>query len=252
MTAMEAGPVQPRFEVGTRRVRVLLGGCVVADTTNPFLVWEHRRYPVYYIARGDVRARLSPTGAVRPVATVGMGEIHDVTAGERTAAGAALVFPEGSAPALRDTVRFDWDAMDEWLEEDEPVYTHARDPYKRIDILSSSRHVIVALDGVTVAETRQPRILFETGLPPRYYVPLTDVRLELLRPSDRRTRCAYKGEASYWSLDTGVSLHRDVAWMYRTPLAEAQRITGLLCFFNERSDITIDGVLQDRPSTPFS
>ncbi|HEX6538520.1 MAG TPA: DUF427 domain-containing protein [Candidatus Dormibacteraeota bacterium] len=153
---------------------------------------------------------------------------------------------------MAGAVRFDWDAMDEWLEEDEPVYTHPRDPYKRIDVLASSRRVVVGLDGVTVAESRRPRILFETHLPPRYYLPLTDARLDLLHPSARHTHCAYKGEASYWSVDTGVRVHRDVVWMYRAPLPEAQKIAGLLCFYNERCDLSVDGVTQTRPRTKFS
>ena len=100
-------------------------------------------------------------------------------------------------------MRLDWNSMGEWFEEDEPVYTHPRDPYSRVDILASSRHIRVEIDGVTVADSRQPRILFETGLPARYYVPLTDVRMDLLRPTGTQTRCPYKGIASYWSVDTG-------------------------------------------------
>jgi uncharacterized protein (DUF427 family) len=142
--------------------------------------------------------------------------------------------------------------MDEWLEEDEPVYTHPRDPYKRVDILASSRHVRVAVDGVTVADSVRPRILFETGLPPRYYLPLSDIRAELLIPSETQTRCPYKGTAGYWSVDTGHGMHRDLVWIYRAPLPESQKIAGLACFYNERVDLYIDGELQERPRTPFS
>ncbi|HEY7359197.1 MAG TPA: DUF427 domain-containing protein, partial [Streptosporangiaceae bacterium] len=133
-----------------------------------------------------------------------------------------------------------------------PVYTHPRDPYKRVDILASTRHVRVELDGVTVAGSRQPRILFETGLPPRYYLPLTDLRVDLLRPSDAASHCPYKGTASYWSVDTGQAEHRDLAWMYRFPLPESQKIAGLACFYNERVDIYLDGERQERPRTHFS
>jgi len=142
--------------------------------------------------------------------------------------------------------------MTEWFEEDEPVYTHPRDPYSRVDILASSRHVRVEIDGVTVADSRQPRILFETGLPPRYYLPLTDVRMDLLRPTGTQTRCPYKGTASYWSLDTGPAIHKDFVWIYRYPLAESQKIAGLACFYNEKVDLYVDGVLQERPHTKFS
>jgi len=142
--------------------------------------------------------------------------------------------------------------MSEWLEEDEPVYTHPRDPYTRVDILASSRHVRVELDGVTVADSHSPRILFETGLPPRYYLPLSDVRTELLRPSARQTSCPYKGTASYWSVETGKRVHTDVAWIYRTPLPESQKIAGLACFYDERVDVFVDGERQERPASPFS
>jgi uncharacterized protein (DUF427 family) len=142
--------------------------------------------------------------------------------------------------------------MDEWLEEDEPVYVHPRDPYARVDILASSRHVRVELDGVTVAQSRAPRILFETGLPPRYYLPLSDLRRDLLRPSTNRTRCPYKGTAEYWSVEVGGTVHEDLVWIYRSPLPESQKIAGLVAFFNERVDLYVDGALQERPQTKFS
>jgi uncharacterized protein (DUF427 family) len=169
-----------------------------------------------------------------------------------TAAGAARRYPDSPIEELRGLVRFEWSAMDEWLEEDEPVYTHPRDPYSRVDILASSRHVRVVVDGVTLAESHQPRILFETGLPPRYYLPLTDVRLDLLRPSDRQTHCPYKGTADYWSVDVGGTVREDIVWIYRTPLPESQKVAGLACFYNEKVDLYIDGELQERPRTPFS
>ncbi len=147
-------------------------------------------------------------------------------------------------------------AMSEWLEEEEPVYVHPRDPCKRVDILASSRRIRVDLDGVTVAESSQPGVLFETGLPPRCYLPLADIRRDLLRPSDRTTQCPYKGTAAYRSVDTSAAaearLHADVVWIYRSPLPESQKIAGLACFFNERVDLHVDGELLPRPKTPFS
>jgi len=121
-----------------------------------------------------------------------------------------------------------------------------------VDILASSRHVRIEVDGVTVAESAQPRILFETGLPPRYYIPLTDVRMDLLRPSDTESHCPYKGTAGYWSVDTGDAVHEDIVWIYRTPLPESQKIAGLACFYNEKVDIVLDGERQERPQTHFS
>jgi uncharacterized protein (DUF427 family) len=153
---------------------------------------------------------------------------------------------------LRDLVRLDWPAMDEWFEEDEPIYVHPRDPYTRVDVLASSRHVRIEVDGVVVARSTQPRILFETGLPPRYYLPLTDLRMDLLRPSELQTQCPYKGTAGYWSLQIGGRSYPDLVWTYRTPLPESQKIAGLACFYNEKVDLYLDGQLQDRPRTHFS
>jgi uncharacterized protein (DUF427 family) len=247
--ADRAGSV--RVEQGPKRVRVYLERQLVADTTRPFLVWESPYFPTYYIPASDVHADLVPTGTTEHSPSRGDGEVYDLKVGSATAEAAALIYPDSPLEALRSLVRLNWNSMTEWLEEDEPVYTHPRDPYKRVDILASSRHVRIELDGVTVAESGQPRILFETGLPPRYYIPLTDVRMDLLRPSDAQTHCPYKGTASYWSVDTGNAVHEDLVWMYRTPLPESQKIAGMACLYNEKVDLYLDGELQERPRTPF-
>ena len=248
--ADRAGSV--RVEQGPKRVRAYLEGQLVADTTRPFLVWEWPYYPTYYIPASDVRADLVPTGKTEHSPSRGDGEVYDLQLDSTIAESAALIYPTSPLEALRSLVRLNWSSMSEWLEEDEPVYTHPRDPYKRVDILGSSRHVRIEVDGVTVAESGQPRILFETGLPPRYYIPLTDVRMDLLRPSDAETHCPYKGTANYWSVDTGQAVHEDLVWMYRTPLPESQKIAGLACFYNEKVDLFIDGEREDRPRTQFS
>jgi uncharacterized protein (DUF427 family) len=241
-----------RVELGAKRVRAYLAGRLVADTTAPVLVWEAPYYPAYYLPLADLAAELVPTGKTEHSPSRGEAEVFDVRVDGATAQAAARRYPGSPLESLRDLVRLEWGAMDEWLEEDEPVYTHPRDPYTRVDILASSRHVRVELDGVTVADCAQPRILFETALPPRYYLPLSDVKMDLLRPSDTQTSCPYKGTASYWSVDTGQELHRDVVWIYRTPLPESQKIAGLACFYNEKADIYLDGELQQRPRTKFS
>jgi uncharacterized protein (DUF427 family) len=241
-----------RVEQGHKRVRTYLNGELVADTRTPFLVWERPYYPTYYLPAADVRASLIPAGETEHSPSRGDGEVLHVKVATATAQRAALRYPGSPLEQLRNLVRFDWNAMGEWLEEDEPVYTHPRDPYKRVDILASSRHVRVELDGVTVAESRQPRILFETGLPARHYIPLTDVRMDLLRPSATVTHCPYKGAASYWSVDTGKTVHTDVVWIYRAPLPESQKIAGLACFYDEKVDVYLDGELQGKPRTPFS
>jgi uncharacterized protein (DUF427 family) len=240
-----------QVEPSPKRVRIYLSGELVADTRAALLVWEVPYYPVYYVPAQDVRAELIPVGH-DTVPGLGEAEILNVKVATATAEAAARRYQASPAAGLRGAIRFTWNAMSEWLEEDEPVYVHARDPHKRVDILASSRHVRIELDGVTVAESRQPRILFETGLPPRYYVPLADVRMDLLRPSGTQTSCPYKGTASYWSVDTGAGLHADIVWIYRAPLPESQKVAGLACFYNEKVDLYLDGEPQPRPQTPFS
>lgn len=241
-----------RVESSAKRVRAYLGGELVADTTRPRLVWERPYYPTYYLPEQDVRAELVPTGETRRSPSRGEADVLDVVTGRATAPGAASRYPSSPIEELRGLVRLEWGAMDEWFEEDEPVYTHPRDPYTRVDVLASSRHVRVEVDGVTLAESRQPRILFETGLPPRYYLPLTDLRLDLLRPSGTRTHCPYKGTAGYWSVQVGSRVYADFVWVYRQPLPESQKVAGLACFYNEKVDLYVDGVLQERPRTHFS
>jgi uncharacterized protein (DUF427 family) len=241
-----------RIEQGAKRVRALAAGQVVADTLRPVLVWEIPYYPAYYLPAEDVRAELVDTGDTRHSPSRGDARVHDVRVGEAVLPGAALTYPDSPVEQLRGLVRLDWDAMDEWLEEDEPVYVHPRDPYKRVDILSSSRHVQVSVGGVLVADSRQPRVLYETSLPPRYYLPLTDVRLDLLRPSGAQSHCPYKGNASYWDLVIDGVTHEGLVWGYRSPLPESQKVAGLVAFYNEKVDLVVDDVLQERPRTPFS
>jgi uncharacterized protein (DUF427 family) len=249
MTSAQTSTI--KVEPTRKRVRTLLSGELVADTTGALLVWEIPYYPAYYIPAADVRAELHPAGSDSDP-RLGEAEVLTVTVAGAEATGAARRYPAAPDPRLRDCVRFDWKAMTEWLEEDEPVYVHPRSPYTRVDILASSRHVRVEVDGVTVADSRRPRILFETGLPPRYYLPLADIRTDLLRPSATQTSCPYKGTASYWSVDTGAGPHPDVVWIYRTPLQESLNIAGLAAFYDEKVDVFVDGVRQDRPQTQFA
>ncbi len=241
-----------RVERSPKRIRALLGGHLVADSTEARLVWESPQVPVYYLPGRDVGARLVPTGRVEHSPSRGDGQVFDVVVPGHLAAGGARAYPASPIEDLRALVRFEWDALDEWLEEDEPVYVHPRNPYTRVDILNSSRHVRVEIDGVAVAESDQPRILFETRLPPRYYLPLSHLRTELLQPSPTVSHCPYKGTATYWSLEVGGQRYVDHAWTYRTPLPESQKIAGLVSFYNEKVDLFVDGVPLERPRTPFS
>jgi uncharacterized protein (DUF427 family) len=242
-----------RIEPGAKRIRAYLGGEVVADTTRPILVWEVPYYPAYYFPAADVRTDLLEVdGGVAHSPSRGDGRSFTVRAGGMEALGAALRYEDSPIEELRDLIRLEWDAMDAWFEEDEEVFTHPRDPYTRVDILPSSRHVRVEVEGVTIAESASPRLLFETGLPPRYYLPKTHVRLDLLTPTATVTHCPYKGQAKYWSVRAGDSVHEDLAWSYPTPLPESQKIAGLIAFYNEKVDLYVDGVRQERPSTKFS
>jgi uncharacterized protein (DUF427 family) len=241
-----------RLEPGAKRVRAFLGGEVVADTARPVLVWEVPYYPTYYVPLADVRAELWPDGGRVHSPSRGDGRTFSVRAGGREAPGAALRYPASPLHELRDLVRLDWHAMDAWFEEDEEVFTHPRDPYTRVDILASSRHVRVEVGGATIAESTSPRLLFETGLPVRYYLPQTHVRLDLLIPSETVTHCPYKGRAEHWSVQAPDGVHADLAWSYGAPLPESQKIAGLIAFYNERVDIHVDGVLQQQPHTKFS
>jgi uncharacterized protein (DUF427 family) len=242
-----------RVERGAKRVRAFLGGVLVADTTRPLLVWERPYYPTYYFPAEDVRVELLTADAgMAHSPSRGDGRTFTVTAGGRTAPGAAVRLDESPFEDLRDTIRLDWGSMDAWFEEDEEVFTHPRDPYTRVDALPSSRHVRVEVDGITVAESSKPTLLFETGLPVRYYLPKTDVRMDLLAPTGTSTGCPYKGTAEYWTLEHDGVVHADICWSYRAPLPESQKIAGLVAFFDERVDLFVDGVLQERPVTKFA
>jgi len=242
-----------RIEQGAKRVRVYFGGSLIADTTSPVLVWEGPHYPAYYLPAADVRTEaLVQDGEIKHSPSRGDGQYYTVKQGGKEAKGAALRYPESPIEELRDLVRFEWDAMDAWFEEDEEVFVHPRSPHTRVDVLPSSRHVRVEVDGVTVADSHSPHLLFETGLPVRYYLPKTHVRLDLLEHTETVTRCPYKGTAEYWSIKVGDQVHKDLAWSYPTPLPESERSAGLIAFYNEKLDIYVDGVLQERPKSPFA
>jgi uncharacterized protein (DUF427 family) len=242
-----------RIERGAKRVRAYLHGELVADTTRPLLVWEVPYYPTYYFPEADVRGdllRAEEEFAHSP--SRGDGRMFTVVAGGEEAPRGALRYDESPLEELRDAIRLEWGAMDAWFEEDEQVFTHPRDPYTRVDILPSSRHVRVEVDGVTIAESTKPTLLFETGLPARYYLPRTHVRMDLLEATDTVSHCPYKGQAEYWHVRAGDAVHADLAWSYPTPLPESQKIAGLIAFYNEKVDLHVDGVRQERPSTKFA
>jgi uncharacterized protein (DUF427 family) len=240
-------------EDGPKRVRTYLGGQLVADTKRLKLVWEVPYYPAYYFPQEDVHMDLlTPNGRIQHWPSRGDAHYFTAKAGNRVSEDAAWRYPDSPVEELRDLIRFDWNAMDGWFEEDEEVFVHPHDPYTRIDTLRSSRHIEVELNGVKIADSRQPTLLFETKLPARYYIPKVDVRMDLLIPTDTVTGCAYKGFAQYWSVHAGGQIIKDLAWSYKTPLPENVKIAGLIAFYNERADFIVDGERQVRPKTKFS
>ena len=242
-----------RTEPSHKRVRVVFGGELIVDTDDALYVWEGPSYPHYYLPVADVAPGvLHPSGTTSHSPGRGTATHHTVRAGGREAVDAAWSYPDSPVGELRGRVRLDWGAMDAWVEEDEAVVVHPRDPSTRVQVLPSSRHGEVAVDGVRVAESRRPVLLYETHLPRRTYIPKLDVRMDLLVPTGTTTMCPYKGTARYWSLTTPGGVRADVAWSYPSPFRESAPIAGLVAFFDERVDLTVDGVAQPRPQTPFS
>jgi uncharacterized protein (DUF427 family) len=254
---------QLRFEQTPRRIRVRHGADTLIDTTSAILVWEPRRMvPVYAVPEGGLDATLVPNKeAARALDDLPPvlgpenfsqhtcpGQSFDVQIGQHVLAATAF---RPDDPDLAGYVSLDFDAFT-WLEEDEEAVGHPHDPFKRIDTLGSSRQVVVALDGTTLADTTRAVALLETGLPTRWYIPRDDVRMALLEPSSHRTTCAYKGRASYYSVEGTGTAGRDIAWTYPEPLHDAERVRDLVCFFSERTDLSVDGAPVGRPVTPWS
>jgi uncharacterized protein (DUF427 family) len=239
-----------RVEQSSRQVRVMLGGEVVANTIRPLLVWEVPYYPTYYFPEADIRSDLLvETGEVKRSPSRGDATQYGVKV--NGAEGAAYTFPNPKIDDIAGHYAFVWKTMDHWFEEDEEVFVHARDPYTRIDILPSGRRVRVDVSGETVADSVNAAFLYETGLPTRYYFPKTDVRMDLLTPTGSVTACPYKGTARYWSVTVGDETHEDLVWGYDAPLPESQKIMGLVAFYDEKVDVYVDEVLQERPKTKF-
>ncbi len=242
-------------EPSPRWVRNVFNGETIADSKRTLLLRETGNRPVYYFPPEDVRQDLLvATDHHTHCPFKGDASYRTIRVGDRTAENAVWSYP---APLpgredIRGYLAFYWNEMDAWYEEGEQIYAHARDPYHRVDVLESTRHVRIAIDGETVAESRHPRLLFETTHPTRYYLPPADVRMDLLTPTAKQTRCPYKGQASYWTVRVGGREYPDLVWGYLDPIPETMRIRGYLCFFNEKVDVYVDGELQPRPKTQWS
>jgi uncharacterized protein (DUF427 family) len=236
-----------------RRVRAMLGGQVVLDTTRALYVWEWPNYPQFYIPLADVRRDLLVDEDHAQHVHRGQTQLYALKVGETLRPGAVRVYVDSVVEGLTGTARFEWTALDSWFEEDEEVFVHPRNPYTRVDALRSTRHVRVELDGTVLAESSSSVMVFETGLPTRYYLNQTEVQFDYLVATDTVTSCPYKGTTSrYWSVKTGDTVHPDLAWCYDFPTRQLLPIAGLIAFYNEKVDVIVDGVRLPRPETHFS
>ena len=249
-----------RTESIDKWVRAYVGSTVVVDSRRPLLFWEDD-FPVpnYAFDRADVRSDLLVPSAEEPASREfsfygpkgAVSQWFDLRVGDRVVPHAAWVRDD---PALKDLLILSWQPgrLDRWLEEDEEVRGHPRDPHKRVETLTSRRHVVVELDGVVLAASDRPVLLLETGLPTRYYLPRDDVNFDALTPSDYYSLCPYKGDTrEYWSA-VGPPEVPNLAWSYWSPLPAVEKIGGLIAFYNELVDLTVDGVRLDRAVSPFS
>ncbi|MBV9715222.1 MAG: DUF427 domain-containing protein [Solirubrobacterales bacterium] len=225
------------LEPTAKRIRAVAGGETIADSTRAMILHESGAQPTYYFPSEDVRPDvLEPSRKQTHCPKKGDASYYTIRVGGREIASGAWYYPHPlpGAPPIKDLIAFYWNKIDHWLEEDEEVFGHPRDPYHRIDVLTSDRHLRISLEGRVLAETRRATALFESNLRPRWYLPREDVVAEL-EHSDSVTRCPYKGQAAYYSVRLdGGTVHRDLIWYYADPLPEAARIAGLLCFYDEK------------------
>jgi uncharacterized protein (DUF427 family) len=232
-----------------RRIRALLAGEVVLDTTRALYVWEWPNYPQYYIPIADVNQALLVDERRAERLARGSAQLQGLRVGQAVRPSSARYYVDGP---VAGAVRFDWDALDAWFEEDEEVFVHPRNPYVRVDALRSTRHLRVERDGAVLAESSATVMLFETGLPTRYYFNRTEVNFSHLVPTETVTACPYKGRTSgYWAVRVPDATYPDLAWTYGFPAGPVLPIAGMIAFYNERVDITVDGELLPRPRTHF-
>lgn len=239
-----------RIEHNPKWIRGIFKGETIIDSRDARLVWEIPYYPVWYFPVSDLKAKLLENGKTHQSPSLGTATRYDLVLDDQTILDAAWCHLDAPVNELRRLVRMDWGSVDTWLEEDVEVFVHPRSPEARVDILGSSRHIRVLIKGAVVADSTQPRLLFETGLTTRFYLPKAHVRMDLLSPTETSTACPYKGWANYWSATIGGVLFEDIAWSYPTPLPESTGIAGLICFYNERVAIEIDGREADKPDIP--
>ena len=243
----------PRMLPGHKWIRALVDGQVVVDARAFTFVWEIPYWPSWFFRPEDLNGELRESkSAPHQRSDLAGAQRYDFHAADKVLPGAAKRYPDSPSEELRELVTIDFAAVDRWFEEDIEVFVHPRSPFTRIDALASSRHIVISIDGVVLADSHKPTMLFETEAPPRLYLPMTDVNLDLLEPSTTQSSCPYKGDASYWSVSINDRVEHDIAWSYKGPMPEAAAIAGLVCFYDEKVDIDVDGVRQPRPDTHFA
>ncbi|MCO7124298.1 DUF427 domain-containing protein [Sporolactobacillus shoreicorticis] len=239
------------FESTPRWVRATFNGVTIADSKKVMLLHERGRLPVYYFPENDVRTDLfTPSETSNSCSLRGEANYWSIKVGDCVAEDAVWCYqnPGSKIEKIKGYYAFCWNKLDAWYEGEEEIYLHPRDPYKRIDALYSSRHIRIVLDGITLAESSRPVIVFETGVPVRYYLPKENVVMEHLVPSETSSRCPYKGIATYWSAVIDGNTYEDIVWRYREPIAEMSKIKGLLSFYNEKVQVFVNDVLEEKPS----
>ncbi|EGP85573.1 uncharacterized protein MYCGRDRAFT_94265 [Zymoseptoria tritici IPO323] len=260
-----------------RLIQLQHAGVFIIKTTSAVLVWEHLYYPQLYLplkALEDPALSSEPGSEIHdPNTKARIAQVLTLTVASRTIPN-VLSFSanlSGSATSLSNLVRIPFDAIDTWYEESTPIYVNPKDPFKRVDVLLSTRPIKVRIGGQVVASTTTSMHLYETGLPARYYMPLSAIDGTVLRKSDTRTKCPYKGEAEYYSVEVGGEAWKDVVWFYRSPILECAKIEGgfllscrfghsesaddaigLCCFYNEKVEIELDGEVLETPVTHMS
>ena len=239
-----------------KRLRVVVGDLTVADTVEGLVMYESDHLPVYYFPTVDVDdAMLIPSATRTESPFKGTATHYSLNTGVTLVEDACWRYlePPPECPPIADYIAFYWNKINHWYEEDEEIFVHARDPYRRVDCLPSSRRIEVFVDGEKVADSKRGVFLFETGLPTRYYMPIADTRLDLLTPSRYVSRCPYKGLSNYYHMTVKEKRHDNLLWSYEDPVHESARIRRLVSFYNEFVDkILIDGVEQPKPVTASS
>lgn len=250
---MTTTTTEPHMRQNPKWVRGVHSARTVVDSRDALYFWEHEYYPAWYFPIADVAGELRATGETFESNARGTGTRYDIVTSDGVViADAAWRHLDSPVAELRDRVRIEWKAIDTWFEEDVVVYVHPRSPEVRVDVMPTSKHVKVTIDGEVVADSVRTNVLFEAHLPSRFYFPQSDVRMDLLTKSATESECPYKGFSHFFDVTVGDATHDDLAWGYVAPFPEAAGIAGMVCFYNEKVDIEIDGHPVDRPVTKFS